>query len=199
MSASSAIAHYTAHIPPAAASTPVAAAADAATKIDGDGDLGIEAGGGGQTVNSHLSHAVQQALEHLPAHVQAATSPSDTSAASAAGASGQVLPMTMEGFIRALIASLHQIGTPAGQSPVQGAGIQAVSANSGGYTPAPANDVQTLIRQSATVLSSNTVLQQDFQSMLRAAGIDQSATSLQHFLRSVSSQMKPSSVVDAIA
>jgi len=138
MSASSAIAHYTAHIPPAAASTPVAAAADAATKIDGDGDLGIEAGGGGQTVNSHLSHAVQQALGHLPAHVQAATSPSDTSAASAAGASGQVLPMTMEGFIRALIASLHQIGTPAGQSPVQGAGIQAVSANSGGYAPAPA-------------------------------------------------------------
>lgn len=198
MSANSAIAHYTAHIPPAAPATPVAATTHVAAKTDGDGDLGIEAGGSGQTVNSHLSHAVQQALGHLPVHAQAAST-ADSSSVSTASASGQVLPMTMEGFIRALIASLHQIGTTASGSPLQNAGVQAISANSGGYAPAPANDVQTLIRQSATVLSSNTVLQQDFQSMLRAAGIDQSATSLQHFLRSVSTQMKPSSVVDAIA
>lgn len=191
MSTTSAIAHYPVNLP---ATTVAPASVGASGKTDGDADQGVEVGvggGSGQSVNNNLSRAVQQALGHLHAHAKA--TPAD--------ASGQVLPMTMEGFIQALIASLHQIGASptALPSPAQEAGIQAARVASGKYAPAATNDVQNLIRQTTTVLSSNTALQQDFQSMLRAAGIDQSATSLQHFLRSVSSQMKPSSVVDAIA
>lgn len=191
MSTTTAIAHYPVNMPVTAS---ISAAVGASGKTDGDADQGVEVGGsesGGQGVNNNLSHAVQQALGHL--HTVPKITPAD--------ASGQVLPMTMQGFIQALIASLHQIGASHGapQSSAQSASIQAVSAASNRYAPAATNDVQNLIRQSATVLSSNTVLQQDFQSMLRAAGIDQSAISLQHFLRSVSSQMKPSTVVDAIA
>lgn len=167
------------------------------SKVDGDGDQGIEAvGASGQQVNNNLSHAVHQALDHL--HVQTKTTTAD-----ATGTPGKDMPpITMQGFIQALIASLHQIGVSAlgQQSQAMENGARAVSAAaSGRYAPVPATDVQSLIQQSATVLSSNTVLQQDFQSMLRAAGIDQSATSLHHFLHTVSSQMKPSTVVDAIA
>ncbi len=191
MSTTSTIAHYPVNIP---ASTIAPPSVRASGKTDGDADQGVEvgiSGGSGQPVNNNLSRAVQQALGHLHAHAKITT----------ADAQAPALPMTMQGFIQALIASLHQIGVSptASPSPTQSAGLQAVSVASGRYAPAAANDVQSLIRQSATVLSSNTALQQDFQSMLRAAGVDQSATSLQHFLRSVSSQMKPSSVVDAIA
>jgi hypothetical protein len=193
MSTTSAIAHYQASIP-ATPSAPLPVSVRAYGKTDGDADQGVETGLGtsrGPTVNLNLSHAVQQALGHLHADAKIPVSDSTT----------PELPMTMQGFIQALIASLHQIGglSPAGSaSPAQSAGVQAVSAG-GKYAPVATNDVQSLIRQTTTILSSNTALQQDFQSMLRAAGVDQSSTSLQHFLRSVSSQMKPSSVVDAIA
>ena len=196
MSTITTLAHYASNVQ-ATASMPASPAVAASGKADGDGDRGVESIGGsqGQGVSNNLTHAVQQAISHL--HGQAKTGASDNT-----GMPGQGMPpTTMQGFIQALVASLHQIGiNHAVQQPqAMQSGLQAVSADSGRYAPVAVNDVQSMIQQSATVLSSNTALQQDFQSMLRAAGIDPSATSLSQFLRSVSSQMKPSSVISAIA
>lgn len=191
MSTTSAMTHYPVSTP---ATTSVPASVRAYGKTDGGADQGVGLGVGvssGPSVNNNLSHAVEQVLGHLHAGAKISTADPTT----------PELPMTMQGFIHALTASLHQIGGTSPvvpPSPTKDASIQAVSAGEK-YQPAATNDVQSLIRQATTVLSSNTVLQQDFQSMLRAAGVDESATSLKHFLRSVSYQMKPSSVVDAIA
>lgn len=191
MSTTSVLAHYAASVPPAA-SVPAVSAPAPADGVDAVVDPGaVSAAGSGGGVQNHLSHAVQQALGRLQDQQPPTT-----------GTPGKDMPpITMEGFIQALIASLHQLGgTPTtGQAVSQQAELQAVASSSGRYEPQAANDVQNLIKQSATVLSSNTVLQQDFQSMLRAAGIDQSSTSLNQFLRTVSSQMKTSSVISAIA
>lgn len=144
-------------------------------------------------VVNHLTQAVQQALNHLDSQPHKAAAPVDSSVPD--------LPMTMQGFIQALLASLHQIGTtPLPQQPSSPTStVEAVGATGSRYTPGTVNDVQNLMQQASAVLSSNAALQQDFQTMMRAAGVHETP-SLDRFLHSVSSRMGgKSSIVSAVA
>lgn len=175
-------------IPGVSSSHPVDAAGASAAAPD------ITSQNNNTPADNHLMQAVQQALNHLSPQSHAEAAPSDTS--------GSNLPASMQSFIQALLSSLHQVSaTQLAQqhsNPTSIAG--AVGATGSRYTPGAAvSDVRNLMQQASAVLSSNAVLQQDFQTMMRAAGVHETP-SLDRFLHAVSSRMGgQSSIISAIA